>query len=232
MPENPIVLLTRPATDSERFAKLLEESAKVLISPVFEVRQIGVDVNPDDYGAFVFSSQNAIRSIANTKDLKGRKAYTVGDRTADIAKTFGMDAVSAGGNADDLVTAIIDAAPTEKVLHLRGSHTRGSIRERLNIAGIETDSAVVYEQVPKPLSAEATRVLAGQHTVLVPVFSPRSSELLSAALRGVTVNAPLKIIAMSDAVSQAWDGPEPAAIIVVAKPTAKDMLKETLRSLC
>lgn len=229
MPENPIVLLTRPVADSRRFARLLGESAEVVISPAFEVRQLDVELDLDEYCALIFSSQNAVRSLAATQGLNGRKAFTVGDRTADMATKLGMDAVSAHGNAVDLIALIKSVIQTGKVLHIRGARTRGNIQERLTSAGIETDSVVVYEQIPTALTNQAKQILASNRSIVIPVFSPHSAELLSGALSGTTVNAELLVIAMSDAVSRGWAGPKPGTIFVAAQPSLQEMLKETLR---
>lgn len=228
MPKSPIVLLTRPKADSEWFASQLGQ-AEYVISPAFEVRQIRGQKNPADYGAVVFSSQNAIRAAAQDMELAGLNAFAVGDHSAKLAGSFGMNAISAKGNANDLVALIAKRPPEGKLLYLHGQHTRGNIGERLITLGLETDSVVVYQQNACAMSQPARQALSGDRAVILPIFSPRTARLLSSEMAGAWVKAPLTLIAMSDAVSRSWNGPRPNRIVVAQSPTAKQMLKETLK---
>lgn len=95
----------------------------------------------------------------------------------------------------------------------------------LAAAGLRAETRLVYAQDPQPLSATATRLLAGRGAVLVPLFSPRSARLLAAAGPAqASATAPLLIAAMSRAVAEAWAGPAPRALQIAARPTSEAML--------
>ncbi len=225
--QGPIILLTRPQAQAEAFRRRLGSGAEVLISPVLEITPLLLGVNPASYAGLIFTSQNAVRAAASQAALAGMQAWAVGRHTAAAARAAGMRVTSANGTADDLVALITRARPAGRLLFLRGEHSRGQVAERLNSAGIETDSEVIYRQEERPLSARALTVLQGERPVIVPLFSPRSARLLSRQAAGA--RAPLHLLAMSPAVLAAWEGPLPASARTVELPEAEAMAREILR---
>ena len=231
MPKPPIVLLTRPAAESRRFAGLLGGSTNLVIAPVFEILPRLVAVDLKNYAALIFSSRNAVNSLAGQQDLKGLTGFAVGDRTADLARAGGMDITSAKGDAHALVATVLSKPPTGKLLYLHGMHTRGDVADRLQKGGLVTDSIVVYDQLTIPLPSAALQIFAENRRVVLPIFSSRSAELLSAALADIDVRAQLTLIAMSPTVAAAWREPPLNETIVVQQPTEAEMLTETLRRI-
>ena len=148
--------------------------------------------------------------------------YTVGTATADAARAAGFHPISADGDADALVTMIKAAQPTGPLLHVRGAHSRGNVAERLSSAGIETDSAILYDQILQPLSAAALQALSQDRPVVVPLFSPRSAAAF--ASHGPFA-APLYLAAMSPAVAEPLAQLEPAALLVAAQPNGTALRK-------
>ncbi len=227
MPQpTPTVLLTRPKTQSARFANGLK-GFDVIISPVLEVQYRDLPVNPRDYDGLIFTSENGVRAVAAFADLQGLRGYAVGQRTAEVAAEFGLDLRSADGTADDLVALILADKPTGRWLHPRGVHSHGDVVERLNNAALETESVVVYDQVEKQLTPAARRLLAEEGLVILPVFSPRTAALLGPMCRGA--QAQLVLIGMSPSVIGDWTGPEPARTIALPEPSAAAMLEEIQR---
>lgn len=219
MPATPILLLTRPAAQARRFAQ--QASAvlgplAVVISPLTEICFLEADLPKQ--GAVIFTSENGVLAHARQAPAAGRKAWCVGARTARAAEEAGFRAVVAGGDADALVSDLIARGVRGPLLHVRGTHSRGAVADRLNSAGIETHEAKIYDQRPKPPTAEARALLAGHVPLLVPLFSPRSAALFAAAATGA--GAPLHIFAFSPAVAAALTGLEMASLDVAARPEA------------
>lgn len=227
----PIVLISRPEAQSREFAQMLDQDIARVISPVVKIKCFDVDVQPNRYSGFLFSSQNGVMAAANLADLRGRKAYAVGDRTAAAAADIGMIVTSAGGTADDLVDLVKRENPAGPLLFLRGVISRGSISERLNGAGIETDSVTCYDQVPQLISSGAGDVLRGEAPVVIPLFSPRASDLMGKEVLRIGASAPIGLVCMSDAVRLCWSGPKPANCLVVQAPNVDAMLDGTLRQV-
>lgn len=203
------VLLTRPEAQSRVFAALLAARFGAAVRPVLTPLMAPVFLTPEmparEFSAVIFTSATAVEAVAHLAGSLPRLAYCVGRQTAARAAAAGFRAFSADGNADRLVALILAEPPGGRLLHLRGELARGAVAERLNTAGIETVSVVVYRQDPLPLSAEAQLVLAMPAIVIAPLFSPRSAELLRQALpRGFA--ASLRLAAMSVAVAEAAEG--------------------------
>jgi uroporphyrinogen-III synthase len=204
-PQAARILLTRPADQGARFAAALRvrfPAADVLESPFLSIGYVAPDLPAGDFAAVIFTSENAVAAALPLRDRLPRAAYAVGDRTAAAARAAGFAATSAQGDADALV-ALLAAADPGPLLHLHGQETRGDVVPRLRAAGIAAQGVTVYAQRPQPLSAAATRWLDDAQPVVVPLFSPRTATLFSAAARGC--RAPLWLVSMSAAVDAAAD---------------------------
>lgn len=229
MPETaPTVLLTRPKAQSQRFAAELGYP-HIVISPIIKVESRDFSVDPKLFDRLIFTSENGVRFAAARCELRGMKGYAVGHRTADVGAEFGIDLCAAGGTADHLVELISQDRPAGRLLHLRGEHSRGAIEERLKNVGIETVSAIVYDQTPQPLTRAAMQVLGRSGSVILPIFSPRTAALLAPMVRDA--RAALAVIGISEAVLDAWAGPEPAEKIALSEPSGAAMLAEIRRQI-
>ncbi len=222
---SPALLLTRPFQESETFGRLcssrLKRQVRQVISPVFEVAPVEMHVELDRFPTLVFSSPNAVRILAERHAVKNRSAICVGDKTAATAAMVGMKSVSANGSADDLVDLLKNMSPPAPLLHVRGLQTRGHIAGRLSASGIETHEAIAYRQSAMKLNDEAVDLVSGDSAVLVPVFSPRSAQILSKQIPEKT--APLHLIAMSKSVAGAWTARRDS-LTVAQRPDAAAMM--------
>ena len=218
MPDNrPTVLLTRPQAQAERFAKALGD-IPVVISPLMRIEHQPLDADLTGYRGLVFTSENGVRACPKC----ALPAYCVGDRTAQAAKDAGMRAISAKGSADDLVRLIADRAVEGPLLHIRGEHTRGDVAGKLHALGIQVDEHVGYCQVGLPLSEEARKLLGGESTVILPLFSPRSARLfLEKADR---IKARVRFVVISGAVKTVLSDSGYDDITVARKPDANAMV--------
>ena len=211
------LLLTRPEPQSKAFLAECEglcgRRLPVVISPLLTIEPVSDIPHLDRFATLVITSVNGGRRLAGT--LAYRRVVTVGEKTASLARSFGASAASMGENiAGFLGNAKYLEGP---VLFCRGVHTRGDLAGELRSRGIEVEEAVLYDQVSKPLSQAARMLLTGDAPVIAPVFSPRTAALLS---RNV-ITAPFTLVAMSDAVRDAWENG--GEIMVAAAPTAKAM---------
>ncbi len=196
----------------------------VVISPILTIRPRTVALDIADYSGVILTSENGLHALAELCNAAGLTAWCVGDQTADAARSLGMTARSAGGDARDLIALISGAEPTGRLLYARGAETRGDVAGALAAVGIDIDPVIVYDQVAMPLTAEARRVLETDASVVLPLFSPRSAALLSEAAVGSP--AQLQIVALSKAVAAAWSGPAPEAMRIAAHPDATQMAAE------
>ncbi len=229
----PILLLTRPIAQSERFLRECEEAfgrpVHTVISPVIGVESRPLTVDPGRFAGVVFTSENAVTALGRPDWSRGVTAWCVGRRTADAAAAAGFTALSADGDAQALLVRILADRPEGPLLHLGGAHLAADIAADLTRAGVPAETVVIYDQVAVPLTIEARTLLsAPQGRVVLPLFSPRSARLVRAAVE--TVAPGVVLLAMSENVAEAW-GTAPPVVRVAVEPTSAAMRALVLAEL-
>jgi uroporphyrinogen-III synthase len=222
------VLLTRSELQSLAFATTLAKrfggSVRPLVAPLMAPRFLTPEVPSGEFVAVVFTSVWAVASATQLGIALPVRAYCVGKRTAAVAEASGFNVSSADGDASALVAAIVADRPDGRLLYFRGVQAAGEVGDRLNAAGIETVSLVVYRQEAQPLGAEGTNLLLAPGDVIVPLFSPNSADRFRRYLPPGT-QARLHLAAMSPQVA-AVAGPLPRVGLAVAeRPDADGMLE-------
>ena len=159
------VLLTRPQAQSDRFAAALVArfgaSVATTTSPLIAPQFLIPPIPQRPYSALILTSETGALSAARPETLPTR-AYCVGDRTAAAARSLGLTAVSAQGDAGSLIALILAASETGPLLHLRGQDARGDIAATLTAAGVPTYDAITYDQRPCDLTPEARAAMLAQ----------------------------------------------------------------------
>jgi uroporphyrinogen-III synthase len=225
------LLLTRPQPAARRFLEQVRAASgqpvACVISPLIEVVAVPWDGDLSHVAALILTSQNALSALAG-RIPPGLRAWCVGDATARAAQAMGLDARSAGGDAEGLVAAIRASGEPGPCLHLRGDPSRGDIAARLTAAGIPTQYCVVYRQAALPLSADARRLLQGTAPVVVPVFSPETAAHLTG--QGPFA-APLHLVAISAATAAVLALLGGVRMLVADRPDGPAMVRATLDQL-
>ena len=216
----PTLLLTRPLPQSQDFLAACEAAAghpiPAVLAPLSEVLSLPA-VLPQ--GDLILTSGRSVEVLGR---LDGRRAWCVGDRTAELARRAGANAVSAGGNQDDLLALLLKHRP-QPLVHPHGTHRRGGLREELAKGGLNVTELAVYQIRDLPLSKTAAQLLNGHDPVILPIFSPRSGAILAALQH----SAPLSIIAISSPAAAAFA--VRARVDVAAFPDSAAMVRAVLR---
>lgn len=228
---SPVILITRPAHQSASFAARFDTSVECVLSPVLEIRHLPPQSDVNDYSALVFASQNAVLAACESVDLRGRRVFAVGEKTGALASMRGAIVTVADGTAKSLVDTIKAAAPDGPVLFLRGRHSTGEIVSNLSKAGIAAQEEIIYEQDAKKLTPQAAQLLKGTGEVILPLFSVRSATILAKEANEIGATAPLTLVGISNAVRDAWHGPEPKTIHVAQSPGMDEMCSLILRHI-
>lgn len=227
----PILLLTRPIAQSERFAaacaQAFDTAVQVLIAPQQSISFLPLPALPAD-AALILTSENGVRAYQAGGGKTGRLAYCVGDRTADVAREIGLRPLSAGGEADDLLALIRAEAPTGQVIHLHGRHVAGQIVASLVAEGIDATGYAIYDQQALPLSRAAREALTGPDRVIVPLFSPRSATLFADAM---PADASPDLVCISTATRDRLPPHLLHRAIVAEAPTGAAMMNALARQL-
>ena len=217
----PILLMTRPLSASDTFVGRLSDEAvrgvRIISAPLIAIAPTNHAPVLDGYNGVIFSSSNG---VSHAPAGKGRSAYCVGARTAQDATGMGWQVKTIAQDANDLVAALIGRDNPGTLLHLAGEHRRGDIARRLSAAGIPTDEHVLYTQSSVPLNSEAKTALAGEATVIVPLFSARTAAQFDAQV-AVAPNA--HILAISGAVADVLINQWADQLQIAPAPTAEEM---------
>lgn len=218
------VLITRPEPQASRFAAALETQfpgqVAVTLSPLMAVEWLDPALPPGPFAALILTSETGAMAAGRLRRPSPSLAFCVGDRTAEAARELGFDAISAQGDATDLVALITRHAQEGELLYLHGQDRAADLAAALPDHSVT--SLAVYRQAEKPLTTAACGLLSGEDPVILPLFSPRSARLLAAALP--VPHAPLHPVAISantrDALPAALaarcglaDRPEAAALL-------------------
>ena len=225
----PTLLLTRPAPQSQRFAAEVLAAVgplPMVISPLMQAEEVHPTIPDLPFRAVILTSETGAEAAGRLM-RRGQRlpalAYCVGGRTAQAARRVGFKTHSAKGDAVSLIALLRAEKIDGPLLHLRGEDSAGDVAQTLTMGGLETHSAVVYAQRPRPLSAEALALLRVDAPVLIPIFSPRSATLLARCLPA-DLRAPLWIAAISPAAADAAKALAPARQLVAAAPDSENML--------
>lgn len=226
----PCLFLTRPEVDSARFARAARDAGwrgDVLIAPLLHISLTPPPAaRLDSARTLIATSQNAIAALAAASPRRDWPIWCVGPRTAEAARAAGFDIVhEGGGDAQALRAALLQAALAEPVLHLRGTHAAMDVAAELRAAGVATESCRVYQQIAQPLSDAGQARLKQGGDLVIPVFSPRSAQLVVAALREAAApEARLHVLAISKSALSAAQGVDWASARVAERPDATAML--------
>ena len=172
----PSILITRPDSAGSRFAErlraALDSDVNMVLSPLMRIEPCGELPDLTAIETLIFTSRNGLEAFARISDQREIPCYTVGDATANVARSIGMIATSCGGDADALVVQMLAHGVPGPCLHIRGEHGVGDIAARLTAMGVQTNEAVLYRQMAEPLNAAAMALLQGQKSIVIPLFCP------------------------------------------------------------
>lgn len=216
------VLISRPFEDANAVKRAVLAqfpSVDVIVAPALKIKNVPFEAPEGDFDALVLTSKHAVEAAARI--APNATALCVGDATAKSARAHGLKAISAQGAAQDLFELARDSDVT-KLLYLHGAHVHTDLAGALTNAGLEAKSRVVYRQDACAFSAEVRDRVAKLKSLVVPVYSARSAQIVSENLNGF--GGQIVLVAISDAAQQGWSGPDPKTTIIAQAPNSKAML--------
>lgn len=217
------MLLIRPEQDAERFLKRLRpdvlRGVQTVVSPILKIVETGENVSLDDAKGIIFTSRQGVRFAPPSCGLP---VYCVGERTAAAARDEGWPVVVTAPDAEHLIASLIKRRPPAPLMHLSGVHVRGDIAGDLSSAGLLTQRIALYDQVFCDLTEQANKVLSGEETILVPLFSPRSA---GEFVRQVKNLRNVVVVAISAAVAKNLPVDQLKRLDIIPQPTGKVMVR-------
>ena len=228
------ILLTRAQSQSLRFAGELSAhlpDSQIVISPLMAPEMINPPRPTGPFSAVIFTSETGV--LAAHMDHLPKRAFCVGQRTADAATVAGFSPQVAQGDWRNLYDLILAEKISGRLLFLHAQEAAPDLANALNMAGIETVSIAVYRQKAQELSAPARDLLCQSAAVIIPLFSARSAALFCQEYIRTQARAPLYIAALSDQVACAVTL-RAAHLHKAQRPTAQDMAEAVVKlaALC
>lgn len=218
-----ILLLIRPEGQSKRLLSECEAvfggAITAVISPVIRIERVDTAYDPAAHDGLILTSVNAVR---NAHGLAGNRLYCVGNRTCMAAEAAGGEVIFCAPTAAALVKQVKGASIGGKMLWLRGKHVSSDIENELNLAGIETVSAIIYDQVAQAPGVALREAISGDMPAILPLYSQRSACLLGRDVDALGTG--LHVIAISDSVARAWQQETGANCEICDAPDAGEMI--------
>ena len=224
----PVVLITRPQPDAERFAGVLAQQlpgVQTRIAPVVAIRQIdpGLDFSVPD--SFIFTSANAVASVLRHHPATGRPAYCVGARTTAVATQAGFAAICMG---EDTNAFLVAAGKTDwrghSPLYVHGRQVTTDLVAALADLGVSATEVTAYEQVAQALPADVLDALSTGTIDVVTVFSANAARHLGAALQGRPIDPTIAFACISQRVADTLQETGVATPRFAARPDTSGMV--------
>lgn len=182
MPETPAIIVTRAEPDGASTAARIEAlGVRALQAPLLQMQSVLFPV-PDatKYDAVIFTSANGVKALEQSGQLAGfvdLPLFTVGDRTADVARQAGFTNIaSADGNLEDLVALVQRELTQGRIYYPAAKHRSGDLATVL--APIEVDSVICYEMVPATvLPDDIIALLNSGDACAILLYSRRTAEI-------------------------------------------------------
>ena len=127
-----------------------------------------------------------------------------------------------------MVSLIADLPDTGPLVHVRGVHSKGDVAENLSKLGRSCDTAIVYDQIEQRLNQQAQRLMARNSPIIIPIFSPRSAQLL---IKQMQPSEHSHIVAISRAAAEVFSLLPDVKYSIAEAPNYKAMLQRVLELL-
>ncbi len=181
-------LLTRPRPDAAATMRALQARGfEVMLEPMLEVVTIpDVAIDLTGVQAFLVTSANGVRALAESTPERSLPVLAVGEASARTARLLGFQQVA---NADGDVAGL--AALVRRrldpgngvLLHAAASQVAGDLKGLLEDSGFQVRRVILYEaRQSEALSEEAVAALAGGQLDAALFYSPRTAATFASLL--------------------------------------------------
>lgn len=180
----PLVLMTRPQPEADRFAEALAEMGyDTLIEPLYRIVPSPSPWPDESPAALVATSPKAFFSQV-PPDWAEIPVFVMGETSAAKAARCGChNIISAAGDFSRLVKMVRkEVTSGKKILYLRGEATRHDLQKEL--PGLQVVERIVYRsEKVATFPPRAREAIANGRVAIVPLFSPRAAVDFSMFLR-------------------------------------------------
>ena len=218
------VLITRPSSSGGLLCNECRKfDLEALHHPIIEIEPINraFDLTAD---VFAITSQNAVTDSIISQLDKQAQVFAVGPQTAQALRKAGYTKVkTASGNGTALLAELKQLPKAKKVVHLCGDQLRVDVAVELAKLGYDAKSVKVYNTKTNPnLPEYMVNKLIAQQVQLLPIFSPRTAEMLLDCFEKQQINTDnITAICISEAVADIIKNKSWKNIVVSSRITAE-----------
>ena len=177
------ILITRPLIDSEDLmGKLFSLGCKIIHIPTLKISAANVGpIDPKKYGAFIFTSANAIRNLKLNNQDNNKLCFCVGAITEKIVRQKGYsNTISAGGTVNALKNIILNSDQIDKkktIAYFCGDYISSNLDLELKNDGFQVDKIINYtSEKITDLNEENNKIINNHPPDIIFIYSKRSAE--------------------------------------------------------
>ncbi len=177
------ILLTRPLIDTEDLmGKFFSLGHKIIHFPTLKISAANIDsIDAKKYGAFIFTSANAIRNLKIINQDKSKTCFCVGSITEKIVRQAGYNnTISAGGTVNALKNIILNSNQISKkklFAYFCGDNISSNLDAELKKEGLQIDKIINYtSEKITDLNEENNKIINNHPPDIIFIYSTRSAE--------------------------------------------------------
>ena len=177
------ILITRPLIEAEDLmGKFFSLGHKIIHIPTLKLSAANIDpVDAKKYGAFIFTSANAIRNLKLINHDKSKICFCVGSITEKIVRQAGYNnTITAGGTVNALKNIILNSDQIDKkksIAYFCGDNISSNLDEELKQEGHQIDKIINYtSEKITDLNEENNKIIKSHPPDIIFIYSRRSAE--------------------------------------------------------
>ncbi|MBD3581652.1 uroporphyrinogen-III synthase [Flavobacterium selenitireducens] len=112
---------------------------------------------PEIKGNLIFTSQNAVKAVANhpeVQEIRRNPVFCVGEKTAELLDEMGFTVLASADYGSELARIVISDYPNEKFTFFCGNIRRDEMPSELAKSNVDFNEVEVYETVLSPTKIE------------------------------------------------------------------------------
>jgi uroporphyrinogen-III synthase len=219
------ILITRPTIVAKELCDNCRSlGLEVLHHPIIEIIPSYESIHLPDNAVAVFTSQNAVTTEIIKALAKDTQIFAVGDQTTSVLNQAGFEnIIAASGNGIDLLEKLKKLPKNKSIIHFCGDILKVNIAVELTKLGYNAKALEVYQtKINTNFPDYITNALNQQFIDVLPVFSPRSAELLIEYFSVFSIKTEsIIVICISQAVANVLANKHWKNIIIQPKITAE-----------
>jgi uroporphyrinogen-III synthase len=183
------IVLTRPYDDSFELKKLIESRGEntCFIQPATEIVILTKQLDIPTDSMVIITAINGIRALAKNTDNRKYRVITIGEQSANAARSLGflnvesaVTGVDMKATKDNLVRYIKEKIGNEHIInHISSDIERLDINKRLKADGYKYNRIELYNSKPVEFSYSFIEGIREQKFQAYSFFSPRSAALFA-----------------------------------------------------